>query len=130
MIPKQKTVPPEHNFFTKISINERKRYLAKVEGKKRGEWMDYLLPPSSLTLFPNRMWRPAKIPLCARPITTLLLGSISFIDSITPLGSSLLPTCRNTFLYISRALNDISLFVGWFGFCFPTRFLHGSWRWR
>jgi hypothetical protein len=75
--------------------------------------MDYLLPPSSLTLLPNRIWRPAKMPRCARPITTLLLGSISFIDSITPLGSSLLPTARATFLYISRALNDISLLIRW-----------------
>ena len=33
---------------------------------KKGE-MAYLLPPSSETLFPNWMWRPAKMPRLARP---------------------------------------------------------------
>lgn len=70
--------------------------------------MAHLLPPSSETLFPNWMWRPAKMPRLARPMTTLLSGSMSFTDFISSAGSfPSLPTRRATFLYISRARNDI-----------------------
>jgi len=67
-----------------------------------------LLPPSSETLFPNRMCRPAKMPRLARPMTTLLSGSMSFTDFISSAGSfPSPPKRRTTFLYISRARNDI-----------------------
>lgn len=70
--------------------------------------MAHLLPPSSETLFPNRMCLPAKMPRLARPMTTLLSGSMSFTDFISSAGSfPSPPTRRTTFLYISRARNDI-----------------------
>nr|CAB3495563.1 unnamed protein product [Digitaria exilis] len=70
--------------------------------------MAHLLPPSSETLFPNRMWRPAKIPRLARPMTTLRSGSMSFTVFIRSAGSFPSPPTRcTTFLYISLARNDI-----------------------
>lgn len=68
-----------------------------------------LLPPSSLTLFPNWICFPAKRPRFARPMTTLFLGSHFSIDSFARGVKFLSPTFFRTFFIISFPLKAIFL---------------------
>ena len=90
-----------------ITHNKRSN---KHQNQKMNEELDTnLLPPSSLTRFPNWMCFPAKRPRLARFITILLRGKHLSNDSLSLRLRPFSPTVFRTFFIISFPLNAIFL---------------------